>query len=160
MLNATTPEECLVSQNNQQNSRSTAVAVYFVPGLGKVVLLATGGILIGATVYSVGSWAYKTFKNWLKTSAKQEAQDAAEKVSNKVKGSNNKVDLGQFKDKNGKTPKTKNSGTFTSTKDKRYTIKKDTAGHTGYDGTIKKWKLYLSGKRVASLNSSGKIVGK
>lgn len=162
LLNATTPEECLVSQNNQQNSRAAVVAVYFVPGLGEVALLATGAIAIGATVYSVGSWAYKTFTNWLKTSAKKEAQDAAKKVSNKVKvkGSNDKVDLGQFKDKNGKTPKNKNSGTFTSTKDKRYTIKKDTAGHTGYDGTIKKWKLYLSGKRVASLNSSGKIVGK
>lgn len=46
------------------------------------------------------------------------------KVSNNVKGSNDKVDLGQFKDKNGKTPKNKNSGTFTSTKDKRYPIKK------------------------------------
>lgn len=141
LLNATTPEECLVSQNNQQNSRAVAVlAVYFVPGLGEVALLATGAIAIGATVYSVGSWAYNTFTNWLKTSAKKEAQDAAKKVSNKVKvnGSNDKVDLGQFKDKNGKTPKNKNSGTFTSTKDKRYTIKKDTAGHTGYDGTIKK----------------------
>lgn len=39
-------------------------------------------------------------------------------------------------------------------------LKKDTAGHTGYDGTMKQWKLYLSGKRIASLNASGKIVGK
>lgn len=165
LLEPTTPEECLVFQNNQQNSRMGAgavLAVYSVPGLGEVALLAAGGIAIGTTVYAVGSWAYNKFKNWLKNSAKQEAQDAAKKVSNKVKvkGSKDKVDLGQFKDKNGKTPKNKNSGNFTSTKDKRYTIKKDTAGHTGYDGTMKKWKLYLSGKRIASLNSSGKIVGK
>ena len=70
------------------------------------------------------------------------------------------IDLDQFKDKNGKTTKNKNSGTFTSTKDNRYTIGKDTAGHTGYDGTTKVWKLFLSGKRVASLNANGKIVGK
>lgn len=140
LLNATTPEECLVYQNNQKNSRTAVVAVYFVPGLGEVALLATGSIVIGATVYSVGTWAYKTFKKWLKTSAKKEAEDAAKKVSNKVKvkGSKDKVDLGQFKDKNGKTPKNKNSGNFISTKDKRYTIKKDHAGHTGYDGTVKK----------------------
>lgn len=160
ILNATTPEECLVSQNNQ-HSRTAVVAVYFVPGLGEVALLATGAIVIGATVYSVGTWAYKKFKKWLKTSAKKEAQDAAKDVSNKVKvkGSKDKVDLGQFKDKNGRTPKNKKSGNFTSTKDNRYTIKKDTAGHTGYDGTTKKWKLCLSGKRIASLNSSGKIIG-
>lgn len=161
VLNATTPEKCLVSQNNQ-HSRTAVVAVYFVPGLGEVALLATGGIVIGATVYSVSTWAYRTFKKWLKTSARKEAEDAAKKVSNKVKvkGSSNRVDLGQFKDKNGKTPKNKKSGSFTSTRDKRYTIKKDTAGHTGYDGTMKQWKLYLSGKRIASLNASGKIVGK
>lgn len=161
VLNATTPEECLVYQNNPY-SRTAVVAVYFIPGLGEVALLTTGAIVIGATVYSVGTWAYKKFKKWLKTSAKKEAQDAAKKVSNKVKvkGSKDKVDLGQFKDKNGKTPKNKKSGNFTSTKDKRYTIKKDTAGHTGYDGTTKQWKLYLSGKRIASLNSSGKIIGK
>lgn len=34
ILNATTPEECLVSQNNQ-HSRTAVVAVYFVPGLGE-----------------------------------------------------------------------------------------------------------------------------
>lgn len=163
LLNATTPEECLIEQYSP-NARSAAavVAVYSVPGLGEVALLATGAIVIGTAVYAVGSWVYDTFTNWLQSSAKQEAQDAANNVSNKVKvrGSNDKVDLGQFKDKNGKTPQNKNSGTFISTKDNRYTIQKDTSGHTGYDGTRKAWKLFLSGKRVASLNSSGKIVGK
>lgn len=94
-------------------------------------------------------------------SAKKRAEDAAKGVSNKVKkkGSSDTVDLDQFKDKNGRTPKNKNSGTFTSEKDGRYTIEKDTAGHTGYDGSTKVWKLNLNGKRVASLNKVGKIVG-
>lgn len=95
-------------------------------------------------------------------SAKDEAEKAAGKVSKKVKkkGSNDTVDLDQFKDKNGKTPNNKNSGTFVSQEDRRYTIEKDTAGHTGYDGTTKVWKLFLSGERIASLNADGKIVGK
>ena len=97
----------------------------------------------------------------MQASAKKKAEDAANKVSNRVKkkGSNDTVDLDQFKDKNGKTPKNKNSGRFTSEKDSRYTIEKDTAGHTGYDGTTKEWKLSLSGERIASLNKYGKIVG-
>jgi hypothetical protein len=167
LLNATTPEKSLVNQNNQNKPTTlmaapAVVAVYFVPGLGEVALLATGVIVIGSVAYMAGTWAYDTFNNWLKTSAKQEAKDAADSVSNKVKvnGSNDKIDLGQFTDKNGNTPKNKKSGIFTSRKDNRYTIEKDTAGHTGYDGTIKAWKLFLSGKRVASLNSAGKIVGK
>ena len=165
LLNETTCENSLVEKNNtspQSAAAATVVAVYAVPGLGEVVLLSTGAILIGTVIYQVGSAVYDIFTNWLHSSAKQEAQDAANSVSNrvKVKGSNDVIDLDQFKDKNGKTPKNKNSGTFTSTKDNRYTIGKDTAGHTGYDGTTKVWKLFLSGKRVASLNANGKIVGK
>lgn len=95
-------------------------------------------------------------------SAKDEAEKAAGRVSKKVKkkGSDDTIDLDQFKDKNGNTPNNKNSGTFVSQEDRRYTIEKDTAGHTGYDGTTKVWKLFLSGERIASLNSAGKIVGK
>lgn len=94
-------------------------------------------------------------------SAKQKAEEAAKDVSNSVKekGSSDTVDLDQFKDKNGNTPRDKNSGKFTSQKDSRYTIEKDTAGHTGYDGTTKEWKLFRSGKRIASLNKNGKIIG-
>lgn len=95
------------------------------------------------------------------SSAKKKAEDAAKDVSNTVKekGSSDTVDLDQFKDKNGKTPKNKNSGKFTSQEDRRYTIEKDTSGHRGYDGSTKEWKLFRSGKRVASLNGNGKIVG-
>lgn len=162
LLNNTTPGECVIKTNKKSRSAVAITAIYVVPGLGEVALLVTGGIMIGTTIYYAGSWVHNTFSNWIKNSAKQEAQDAANSVSNKVKekGSNDKIDLDQFKDKNGKTPKNKNSGTFRSTKDNRYTIEKDTSGHTGYDGTTKSWKLYLSGKRIASLNSYGKIVGK
>ena len=97
----------------------------------------------------------------MQASAKERAEDAAKDVSNSVKknGSKDTVDLDRFKDKNGRTPKNKDYGRFTSEKDSRYTIEKDTAGHTGYDGTKKEWKLFRSGKRVASLNNAGKIVG-
>ena len=113
---------------------------------------------------SVVTDVFSKLKSEAKTtaSAKQQADEASKKVSKKVKkkGSNDTVDLDQFKDKNGRTPKNKNSGRFTSEKDSRYTIEKDTAGHTGYDGSKKEWKLFLDGERIASLNKAGKIVGK
>ena len=64
--------------------------------------------------------------------------------------SNGYVELGSFKDKYGSTPLTKNSGTF---KNGRWTIDKDTAGHSE-----RRWKLKKDGQRKASLDKNGKVV--
>ncbi|MCY8590185.1 MULTISPECIES: hypothetical protein [Bacillus] len=93
----------------------------------------------------------------LKYMAKKDAEAAADSVPKKLKKSHDVVDLKKFKDKKGNTPVTKNSGTF---KNGDWSIVKDTAGHIGYDGSKKKWKLYKGKNRKASLNGSGKIIDK
>lgn len=75
-------------------------------------------------------------------------------IPKKLKKSNGNIDLGQFKDKNNKTPLTKSSGSFKSTKDGNWTVEKDTAGHGG-----RKYKLKKNGTRVASLDGNGKVIG-
>lgn len=86
---------------------------------------------------------------------KAAAEDAAAKIPKKLKKSDDVVDLGKFKDKYGNTPVTKNSGEF---KNGEWSIDKDTAGHTGYDGTVKKWKIKKNGNRIGSLNKDGKVI--
>lgn len=75
------------------------------------------------------------------------------RIPQKLKSPNGNVDLGQFKDKYGNTPRTKSSGSFKNTKDGSWTVEKDTAGHGG-----RKWKLKQNGKRVASLDGNGKVI--
>lgn len=75
-------------------------------------------------------------------------------IPNKVKKDNGNVDLGQFKDKNSKTPLNKNSGSFKSSKDGSWTVDKDNAGHGG-----SQWKLKKNGKRIGSLDGYGKVLG-
>ncbi|MCG7315952.1 hypothetical protein [Brevibacillus laterosporus] len=57
------------------------VAVYAIPGIGEVALLATGAIAIGGAIYSVGSWLYDVFQSWFK------ADTADDIISSKKKGS-------------------------------------------------------------------------
>ncbi|CAI3561641.1 conserved exported hypothetical protein [Clostridium neonatale] len=146
----------------QTRAAAAVIGIYFVPGIGEFAILATGTVMIAGVLYVSGTAVYNKVKVWQASGAAKETENAIEEVPNKLKVKNKKdvVDLGKFKDKNGNTPKTKNSGTFTSTEDSRYTLSKDTSKHLGVDGSTKAWKLNKSGKRVASLNSDGKIVGK
>lgn len=163
-LSQITPEQALVKQNNNGPAprMAAAAAVYFIPGIGEVAILVTGVVVVGGIAYGIGSWISEQVKNWVAASAENEAENALKEIPNKLKesGSDDTVDLGKFKDKNGRTPNDKNSGEFKSTEDGRFTVEKDTAGHTGYDGTTKMWKLFKNGKRIASLNKWGKVVGK
>lgn len=84
-------------------------------------------------------------------------------IPNDILSDDNVVDLGSFKDKYGKTPLTKDSGTFTNGD---WIVEKDTAGHIGNNGERKKWKLKHKVKsknnkkgRVASLDKNGTIIG-
>lgn len=95
----------------------------------------------------LGPWVYQF----------ADATSASKKIPKSLKSGDMKVNLGKFKDKYGNTPKTKNSGSF---KNGDWHIEKDNAGHLGYDGSVKKWKLYHGKGRVASLNKYGDVVDK
>lgn len=88
---------------------------------------------------------------------KAEAKKVADSLPNDLMEDDETVDLGKFKDKNGNTPKDKSSGEF---KYGRWTITKDTAGHIGWNGNPKKWKLNKDGDRQASLDENGVVLGK
>lgn len=137
-------------------------AVFLIPGIGEVALLVSGAVLVGVTIYHVNNPTYHTAVDWIYNSKSksrtEKAKDAADSLPNKLKLDDKHVDLDDFVDKNGNTPRDQNSGTFRSRKDGRYTIDKDTSNHTGYDGTIKKWKIKKNGKKVGSLNGEGKVI--
>ncbi|KIL48606.1 hypothetical protein KP77_22580 [Jeotgalibacillus alimentarius] len=132
---------------------AAAAGVYFIPGIGQIALTATGALIIGGATIAAGSWLYNQVSAYF---GKKAAEKAADTIPKNLKSSDMKVDLGKFKDKNGNTPKTKTSGTFTNGK---WVITKDTAGHTGYNGSKKAWKIG-NPSRKASLDRSGNIVGK
>lgn len=129
---------------------AAATGVYFIPGVGQIALTATGAIILAGVTVKAGHWAYKTITRWLNSPAFNVAKKY--NVSRDILTDNGYVNLGLFKDKHGKTPLNKNSGTF---KKGRYTIEKDTAKHGG-----RKWKLKKDGKRVASLDGGGKVIAK
>lgn len=133
----------LVMSDNQLQEPQQAVAagaVYFIPGLGQVALLATGAVVFAGVTYWAGSWVYTKVQQFLSSSVG---------VPSSLKQSDGSVNLGKFTEKvKGKTaykdPKT------------GWTIEKDTAGHGG-----RKWKLKdKKGNRKASLDGKGKILSK
>lgn len=119
---------------------------WYIPGVGPVVVTAVGAVLVAGSAVAVGSWAYNKVVDYFST--KKEIEDAKDKIPSRLKDKNGEVDLGEFNQKvNGKTAYKEKGG---------WTIEKDTAGHKG-----SKWKLKdKSGKRVASLDANGKVVGK
>ncbi|MEH3001287.1 hypothetical protein [Bacillus pumilus] len=79
-------------------------SVYLIPGIGPVALTVIGGVTIAA-----GSWLYNKISYYF---SKKNADAAAKKIPKSLKKSEGKVDLKKFKDKHGKTPAQKTSGTF------------------------------------------------
>ncbi|WP_019390746.1 hypothetical protein [Priestia filamentosa] len=130
-----------------------AAGVYFIPGIGEVAITVTGAIVIGGATIAAGSWLYNKVSAYF---SKKAAEKAASKIPSKLKSSDMKVDLKKFKDKNGNTPASKTSGTFTNGK---WKITKDTSGHLGYNGNKKAWKIG-NPTRQASLDRSGNIIDK
>lgn len=41
-----------------------AAGAYFIPGVGQVLVLATGAVVIGGVTVYAGHWAYRTVKAW------------------------------------------------------------------------------------------------
>jgi len=119
---------------------------WFIPGIGQVIVTAAGVVIIGGAVVAAGSWLYKQVVSWFST--QQEIKDAQSKIPSRLKDSNGVVDLGKFKqDVKGKTAYKEPGG---------WIIDKDTSGHKK-----SKWKLKnKQGKKVASLDKNGKVLGK
>ena len=132
--------------NLPSNNSRAAVAVYFVPGIGQVLLLATGVILLGGVTIKAGSVLGKKISAYI--NQQKEIKAVKNKIPNRVKKKNGEVDLGKFKNRvKGKNAYKENGG---------WQIEKDTAGHGG-----RKWKLKnKSGNRIGSLDGNGKVLGK
>ncbi|MBE5109089.1 hypothetical protein IGI01_28805 [Bacillus thuringiensis] len=130
----------ITGNQTRKKRAAAAAAVYFIPGVGQVALLATGAVVVGGATYWAGSWIYTKVQQYLSSS---------QGVPSSLKKKDGSIDLGKFKDKvKGKTaykdPKT------------GWTIEKDTAGHGG-----RKWKLKdKKGNRKASLDGNGRILSK
>lgn len=117
------------------------VAVYTIPGVGEVALLATGAIVIGGVAYYAGSWLYDKVMPYI----------IAFDIPNRLLKDGNTVDTTEFDQKiGGKTAWKEKKG---------WTIERDSAGGNSHGGSY--WKLKKpSGERVATLDQSGKILRK
>ncbi len=122
---------------------------FFIPGVGQAIITVGGVIIVAGVTVSAGSWLGKKVSNWIKINQINAIKNS---IPNSLKKGNGDVNLGKFKDKNGRTPLNKNSGTF---KNGRWSVEKDKAGHGG-----RKWKLKKDGNRVGSLDENGKILSK
>ena len=119
---------------------------WWIPVVGEVVITAAGVVIIGGTVIAAGTWLYNKVVDWFE--ARAEIKAVKQKIPERLKNKKGEVDLGKFKQKvKGKTAYKEKGG---------WTIEKDTAQHGG-----RKWKLKdNSGRRVASLDENGKVLGK
>lgn len=142
----------------EKQTRSGAIiALYtgslYVPGVGQVVLLATGVIVVAGVTIAAGSWVYNTVVSYLKTKQANEISEIKNQIPNDLLNGD-KVNLSKFKNKYSKSPNDNGSGSGPFTCG-LWTIEKDTANHGG-----RVWKLFKSGKRIASLAADGKILAK
>ena len=133
----------LISETSNSSARIAAIGagIYFIPGIGEVVIAATGAIAVAGVTITVGTWLYKTITNWLSNSSKREIAKIRASIPKRLRKKNGDVNLGKFKNKvKGKTSYKEEGG---------WAIDKDTAGHGG-----RKWKLKnKKGNRIASLGT-------
>ena len=137
----------MVNSEIHLNSAAALVAgTWFVPGVGEVIITATGVILISGVAVEVGSWVYDAVTDWFAKQA--EIKEAKANIPSRLKDGDGNVKVGDFNQPvSGKTAYKEKGG---------WTIEKDTAGHGG-----RKWKLKnKKGDRIASLDENGKVLGK
>ncbi|ELC8368518.1 hypothetical protein QYB79_003049 [Clostridium perfringens] len=135
-----------------RSATAALAGTFFIPGVGQAVITTAGVIIVGGVVISAGSWLGKKVVNWVQTNTANQINAVKNSIPNSLKKKNGDVDLGKFKDKNGRTPLNKNSGTF---RNGRWSVEKDITGHGG-----RKWKLKKDGARVGSLDGNGKVISK
>ena len=139
-----TAQEVQIPQT--RSAVALVAGTWWIPGVGEVVITATGVIIVGGAVIASGTWIYNAVTDWFAQRA--EISAAKSNIPSRLKDGNGNVKVGDFNQKvSGKTAYKEKGG---------WTIEKDTAGHGG-----RKWKLKnKSGDRVASLDENGKVLGK
>ena len=153
----------------------TAGVIYFVPGIGKVLLAATGLVIVAGVTYKAGTAMYnkvhKSIKNGTakrlsfskkKTSASKKKTSAKNsgKVSPKIKKIMNKIPSRLLKGNTGYIDLSK----FNKKIAKKLIEKKGWAliidrGNVPHGGS--NWKLYtkaINGIRIATISKNGKIL--
>lgn len=130
---------------------------FIIPGVGTIVVTAAGHIIAAGVTIAAGSYVGKKIQNHIYNSKKKDAESAAKKIPSRLKKGNGNVDLGKF------TEKVK--GVSSTWKDPKtgWVKQKDRDNHRGYDGSVKEWKIKRNPHdkgRVASVNSSGKVIDK
>ncbi|WHE07802.1 hypothetical protein PGH24_03365 [Thermoanaerobacterium thermosaccharolyticum] len=130
----------------QSATGALIAGTWWIPGVGEVVITTAGVVIIGGTVIAAGTWLYNKVVDWFET--RTEIKEAKSKIPSRLKDKNGEVDLGKFNEKvKGRTAYREKGG---------WEIDRDYAGHRG-----SKWKLKdKSGKRIASLDENGRVVGK
>lgn len=122
---------------------------WYIPGIGEIVVIGAAIYVGGVLLTEAGSWLYNEVIKFLERKAQEKLDNIYNSIPPKLRGSDGHVKLDKFTEKvSGKTSyKDPKSG---------WVVDKDTAGHGG-----RKWKLKNKfGKRVASLDENGKILGK
>ena len=143
-----------IKVNNQdsgaaQTYAAIAAGAYFIPGIGQILIAATGVITVAGVTIAAGSWLYETITEWLSDSEAQEIAAIKAQIPSRFRTDSGDVDLSKFDEKvSGNSVKYKEDG--------GWTVEKDTSGHGG-----SAWKLKnKSGERVASLDANGKVLRK
>lgn len=138
-----------ISSDNSNNdemiapmSLVLAAGTYYIVGIGTVVITEVGKIIVAGVIVKAGSWMYDKIMNWF------EARSAAADIPNRLKKPNGNVDTGLFNKKV--------RGSSDLEEKKGWRISKDRDGHKGSEWKVKN----KSGKRVASIDKNGKVVGK
>lgn len=129
-----------------QPQMAMAAGAYFIPGVGEVLIAATGVIVVAGVTIAAGSWLYNTITDWLSDSDARAIAKIKGKIPSRLRDDNGDVDLGKFDQKvSGKTTYKEKGG---------WSIDKDTSEHGR-----SKWKLKdKQGKRVASLGENGEVL--
>lgn len=130
---------------------------FLIPGIGTVIVTEAGKIIVAGVTVVAGSYVGKKVKDHIYNSKKQKAEKAAREIPSRLKKKNGNVDLDRF------TEKVK--GLKSTWKDPKtgWVKQKDGTGHRGYDTSVKEWKIKRNPydkDRVASVNSSGKVIDK
>ena len=139
----------LISETSNSSARIAAIGagIYFIPGIGEVVIAATGAIAVAGVTITVGTWLYKTITNWLSNSSKREIAKIRASIPKRLRKKNGGQCVSRLREVKGKTSYKEEGG---------WAIDKDTAGHGG-----RKWKLKnKKGNRIASLGKNGEVLGK
>ena len=88
-------------QNSEVSTTAVGIAAgaYFLPGIGQVLLAATGAITIAGVTIAVGSALYDIIIDWLSDAEEREIAAIKAKIPSRFRTDNGDVDLSKFGEK-------------------------------------------------------------